>query len=229
MTPEEYEKTFGRPMPGNLSPGGPRRGPTPPPGKTGDARLGPRAATSSPRRPTGTKRAGGGPTSGRNGVPVGAHDITDPDQATIAATDGSSDPNPGPGGWAWTVHGGGWRAGAATRATNNAMELRAISELLAAAPRHIEMVVLVDSQYALNAVCNWAAGWQANNWRTSKGDPVSNIDVIQAILDLAEGRPLRFNWVRGHTGHPLNEHADELAGRAMRTQRNDGPGWSGKP
>ena len=226
MTDDEYEQAFGRPRPS----GGPRtRQPSPEGRRPGGARKkGP--ATKKPNgKARKTARSAKPSTRAAGAVPHGAVDIGNigpADGLIVAATDGSCDPNPGPGGWAWTIDQRRWRAGAAERTTNNAMELRAVSELLAAVPADRPLLVHVDSRYSLSAVCHWAPGWIANGWITSSGKPVLNRDAIEAILDLAQGRPLRLNWVKGHAGHPLNERADQLAANAMRAGRPAGPGWS---
>ena len=56
---------------------------------------------------------------------------------------------------------GGWPS-----SSNNRGELTALLELLkATAPTNEELHVLADSQYVINSVTKWIAGWKANGWR----------------------------------------------------------------
>ena len=91
--------------------------------------------------------------------------------------------------------------------------------------------MLADSQYVINSVTKWMSGWKKRGWRKSDKSPVLNADLMQAIDEAISGRKVSFEWVRGHSGHPLNEAADDKA-RAAATayQRHGsverGPGWT---
>lgn len=151
---------------------------------------------------------------------------------TVVAIDGSALGNPGPAGWAWYVDENCWAAGGWPSSSNNRGELTALLELLkATASTNEELHVLADSQYVINSVTKWIAGWKANGWRKADKKPVVNVDLMQAIDKAITGRKVSFEWVRGHSGHPLNEAADDKA-RAAATayQRHgsveSGPGWT---
>lgn len=151
---------------------------------------------------------------------------------TVVAIDGSALGNPGPAGWAWYVDENCWAAGGWPNSSNNRGELTALLELLkATAPTNEELHVLADSQYVINSVTKWMSGWKKRGWRKSDKSPVLNADLMQAIDKAITGRKVSFEWVRGHSGHPLNEAADDKA-RAAATayQRHvsveSGPGWT---
>lgn len=151
---------------------------------------------------------------------------------TVVAIDGSALGNPGPAGWAWYVDENCWAAGGWPNSSNNRGELTALLELLkATAPTNEELHVLADSQYVINSVTKWMSGWKKRGWRKSDKSPVLNADLMQAIDEAISGRKVSFEWVRGHSGHPLNEAADDKA-RAAATayQRHGsverGPGWT---
>ena len=151
---------------------------------------------------------------------------------TVVAVDGSALGNPGPAGWAWYVDENCWAAGGWPNSSNNRGELTALLELLkATAPTNEELHVLADSQYVINSVTKWMSGWKKRGWRKSDKSPVLNADLMQAIDEAISGRKVSFEWVRGHSGHPLNEAADDKA-RAAATayQRqssvDSGPGWT---
>ena len=150
-----------------------------------------------------------------------------------AAADGSALGNPGPAGWAWYVDNSSWAAGGWKHATNNQGELKAVLELFrATAHLDDDLLVLCDSQYVINSVTKWMKGWKAKGWRKGDGKPVMNLDLLKEIDEAIAGRRYRFEWVKGHVGHPLNEAADERArGAAEAFQRGRpapaGPGFRG--
>ena len=153
----------------------------------------------------------------------------------IAAADGSALGNPGPAGWAWYIDRDNWAAGGWEHGTNNMGELKAVLDLFEStadrADEHLH--VICDSQYTINSITKWMPGWKKKGWKKSDGKPVLNVDLMQALDRAIQGRSYSFEWVKGHTGHPLNEAADERANRAAQayrdgTQVETGPGLGSK-
>ena len=137
-------------------------------------------------------------------------------------TDGSSDPNPGPGGWgAVKVIDGEiieQRAGREGQTTNNRMELTALIEAFKMTAEDEEIIVFSDSQYCVKTVNEWAAGWEKRGWKRKDG-PIVNLDLVQELFALARSRPrARVEWIRAHNGSRWNEYADALA-RAGQVER----------
>ena len=129
-----------------------------------------------------------------------------------AAADGSALGNPGPAGWAWYVDDANWAAGGWKHATNNQGELMAVLDLfLATAHLDDDLHILCDSQYVINCVTKWMPGWKKKGWRKGDGKPVMNVDLLARIDEAIVGRRYRFEWVKGHVGHVLNEAADARA------------------
>lgn len=63
---------------------------------------------------------------------------------------------------------------------------------------------------------------------------MANRELIEEILAATAGRQVRFEWVRGHVGHPLNAAADRAATAASAAVGagrlpEDGPGWTVVP
>jgi ribonuclease HI len=129
-----------------------------------------------------------------------------------AAADGSALGNPGPAGWAWYIDDANWAAGGWRHATNNQGELKAVLDLFQSTA-HVDddLLILCDSQYVINCVTKWMHGWKKKGWRKGDGKPVMNVDLLREIDDAIVGRRYRFEWVRGHVGHELNEAADSRA------------------
>jgi ribonuclease HI len=150
-----------------------------------------------------------------------------------ASADGSALGNPGPAGWAWYVDEERWGAGGWKHATNNQAELKAVLELFRATA-HVDddLLVMCDSQYVINAVTKWMRGWKAKGWRKSDGKPVLNIELLKELDQELAGRRYKFEWVKGHVGHELNEAADTRAravAEAFQRGRDipSGPGFPG--
>ena len=151
----------------------------------------------------------------------------------IAAADGSALGNPGPAGWGWYVDDDRWAVGGWPRGTNNMGELTAVLDLLQqTAHLDDDLVVFCDSTYVINAVTKWIAGWKRRGWKKGDGQPVLNVEIMKALDEAMTGRRVRFQWVKGHSGHELNEAADRLANRAAAswktgTAPDAGPGFPG--
>ena len=150
-----------------------------------------------------------------------------------AAADGSALGNPGPAGWAWYVDDNCWAAGGWKHATNNIGELTAVLELFrATAHLDDDLLILCDSQYVINCVSKWMPGWKKKGWRKADGKPVLNVELLKEIDEAIVGRRFRFEWVKGHAGHPLNEAADARARAASEAFARgasvpSGPGFGG--
>lgn len=151
----------------------------------------------------------------------------------IAAADGSALGNPGPAGWGWYVDDDCWAAGGWAHGTNNMAELTAVLDVLQqTAHLDEDLLLYCDSTYVINSVTKWMAGWKRRGWRKGDGQPVLNLDIMKALDAAMVGRRVRFEWVKGHSGHVLNEAADRLANAAaaswkLGTAPRPGPGFAG--
>jgi ribonuclease HI len=141
------------------------------------------------------------------------------EQVTVVYTDGSCLGNPGPGGWAWAVDGGRWDSGGETHTTNQRMEVTAVLQALRSLPGPLH--VISDSTYVVNCFRQqWWVGWKRRGWRNTQGKPVANQDLWKELLTLAldSSRPVTFEWVKGHSGDPMNDRVDQLATEAAAHQ-----------
>ncbi len=135
-------------------------------------------------------------------VPAGALEVY---------TDGACSGNPGPGGWAWAVADGPQDSGGEKPSTNQRMEIRAALEAVRALDG--PLVVVSDSTYVVTCFRDgWWRRWLTNDWLTSAKKPVANRDLWEPLVQIvAEREDLAFRWVKGHSGHPMNDLADRLA------------------
>jgi ribonuclease HI len=138
----------------------------------------------------------------------------------IAFTDGGCRGNPGVGAWAFTLvdtrtRKALERSSGEIQTTNNRMELQAaIAALEAVKKVDARIVVFSDSKYLIGCCTKWLRGWKAAGWKR-KGEPLKNLDLVQALDGLLAVRRVQFQWVAGHSGHVGNDHVDRLANEAM--------------
>jgi ribonuclease HI len=137
-------------------------------------------------------------------------------------TDGACKGNPGPGGWGALMRYGAHEKrlhGGEPDTTNNRMELTAVIEALNALKRPSRVRITTDSQYVRNGITSWIHSWKKRGWKTASRTPVKNVDLWQALDAAVSRHQVEWHWVRGHSGHPENELADELANRGIRELR----------
>ncbi len=139
-------------------------------------------------------------------------------------TDGSSHPNPGPGGWGfvWVNDGEIQLEGHGAEnnsTTNNRMEFTALIEAYRSLPADAEVNVFSDSQLCVKTITEWAPGWERNDWKRKKGDPLKNLDLVKELLRLYRAHPAcPLQWMKAHAGFRWNEYADSLASAWRRSE-----------
>lgn len=140
-------------------------------------------------------------------------------------TDGACSGNPGVGAWAAILAAAGREkelVGVDPYTTNNRMELRAVIEGLKALKRPCRVHVYSDSAYVVNAFKqNWLDGWQRKGWRNSAGQSVSNKELWQELLALAEAHEIVWHKVKGHADNDYNNRCDALAVAAVKRYKQD--------
>jgi ribonuclease HI len=104
--------------------------------------------------------------------------------------------------------------------TNNRMELTAAIAALEALKRPCTVDLFTDSQYLRSGITTWITTWKRNGWRTAERKPVKNVDLWQRLDQLLSQHEVHWHWVRGHSGHDLNERADRLARKGLADSRN---------
>ena len=140
-------------------------------------------------------------------------------------TDGSCKPNPGPGGWAALLRFSGREivlSGNDPQTTNNQMELKAAIAALEYVGKLGDACTIdlhTDSEYMRQGITQWIDGWLSRGWQARNGQLVKNQELWRKLHDLTQVHRVRWHWVRGHTGDPLNERVDRLAHKARRQLR----------
>ena len=129
-------------------------------------------------------------------------------------TDGACSGNPGPGGWGAILRARGMEkelSGSEKQTTNNRMEMMAVIAALGALKRPCRVTITTDSQYVMKGMTEWLPGWKTRNWKTAAKKPVKNAELWQRLDKAIAPHEVKWEWVRGHNGHPENERADQLA------------------
>ena len=140
------------------------------------------------------------------------------DKKVYIYTDGACRGNPGRGGWGALLHYNGSDKelyGGELETTNNRMEMTAAIEALSQLKRPCEVVLTTDSQYVRKGITEWMDNWKKRDWKTSSKQPVKNADLWKMLDELNQKHSISWHWVKGHSGHPENERADELANQGI--------------
>ena len=130
-------------------------------------------------------------------------------------TDGACSGNPGPGGWGAILEFKGTEkelSGGEVSTTNNRMELTAVIRGLEALKEPCVVTVTSDSKYVVDALTKgWLDSWIAHGWKKADGKPALNVELWQRLVIQLKRHQVKFEWVKGHAGHPYNERCDRLA------------------
>ena len=137
-------------------------------------------------------------------------------------TDGACSGNPGPGGWGAVLRFRGMEkelSGGDRDTTNNRMEMMAAIAGLEALKRPSRVRLTTDSTYLRDGITKWIHAWKTRGWKTADGKPVKNRELWQRLEKALARHNVDWHWVRGHSGHPENERADQLARNAIKRPR----------
>ena len=133
-------------------------------------------------------------------------------------TDGACKGNPGVGGWGVLIKSSNYineLKGYEQLTTNNRMELIAVIEGIKSIEKNANIEITTDSKYVKNGINLWIDNWKKNGWKTSSKKPVKNKELWLDLDKLVQNYNIEWKWVKGHSGHPGNERADQLANAAI--------------
>ena len=139
------------------------------------------------------------------------------DQLYRIFTDGSAIGNPGPGGWGAVVmqRTARWEmSGAVPCTTISEMELLAAVEALRSIPAGSQVELRSDSELLIHGMRFRAFRWQRQGWRNRRGVDLKHQELWRELIQQNERMNIRWRWIRGHTGHPVQTRVDALAYRA---------------
>ena len=128
-------------------------------------------------------------------------------------TDGSAVRNPGPGGWAAVlIRGRETRelSGASPWTTISEMELLAAVMALRTILAGSAVELCSDSELLIQGMRFHLRRWQSRGWRNSRGRELQYQRWWSELLELNVQMRIRWHWIKGHSGHPIQTRADEL-------------------
>jgi len=140
----------------------------------------------------------------------------------VIFTDGACSGNPGPGGWGAVLTFGDREkeiCGGEPDTTNNRMEMMAAIQALELLVKPCKVELHTDSQYLRNGVTQWIHGWKKRGWKTADNKPVKNEDLWKRLDSARLRHEVDWRWVKGHSGHVMNERADGLARKGLEEAR----------
>lgn len=138
-------------------------------------------------------------------------------------TDGACSGNPGPGGYGALLIYGDKRKeinGGEKLTTNNRMEMMGAIAALQSLKNPCEVDLYTDSNYLRHGITTWLPQWKIRAWKTADKKPVKNQDLWMLLEEVASPHKINWHWVKGHSGHPENERADQLAREGILTLNN---------
>ena len=133
-------------------------------------------------------------------------------------TDGACRGNPGVGGWGAILEYDNKIKeinGFSNETTNNIMELTAVIRSLKELNRSCNIIITTDSNYVKDGITAWIHNWKVNGWKTANKKTVKNKKLWLELDDLVKQHKITWKWIKGHSGHPENERADQLANQAI--------------
>ena len=132
-------------------------------------------------------------------------------------TDGSCIGNPGSGGWAAIIINSDKQniiSGRKKNTTNNQMELMAAIKALLFFSKKQKIRIYTDSNYVKKGITDWIKNWEKNNWKTANKKKVKNVELWINLNTLSNIHDIEWQWVKGHSGDPMNNMVDKLAKKA---------------
>ena len=136
-------------------------------------------------------------------------------------TDGACIGNPSPGGWAFIIKFKNGQtkefSGSENYTTNNKMELTAAIKASSYFKKNTKINIYTDSKYLKDGITIWINKWKLNGWKTSNKKDVKNSELWQLLEKKIKIHEIKWYWVKGHNENYLNEKADTLAKKAIKT------------
>ena len=131
------------------------------------------------------------------------------------------------------------------KATNNITELLGISIAIQLITQNyktkyktdslenLRIIIYSDSEYSINCITKWAAGWERNGWQKKGGKKadreIKNVELIKKLYRAYTTQRIKFVHVNSHTREPSNKnsvewrlwHGNEMADQLAKKGANE--------
>jgi ribonuclease HI len=107
-------------------------------------------------------------------------------------------------------------------ATVNIAELTAAIVGLEVLEEDCDVTIYTDSQYTIDCITKWYAGWCRKGWKTQAKEDVKNKHLIQRLHSLCQQHNAKWVKVKGHSDLYYNDLADQLAVQASNLVKSGG-------
>jgi ribonuclease HI len=91
-------------------------------------------------------------------------------------------------------------------------------EAFCSIPEGSSVQLCSDSELLIHGMRFYVGRWQSQGWRNSRGMELQHQGLWKELLTMNGRMNIRWQWIRGHSGHPVPARADALAYRAARSQ-----------
>jgi ribonuclease HI len=108
-------------------------------------------------------------------------------------------------------------SGADSWTTISEMELVAAVQALRSVRGRARIELHSDSEYLIYGMRAFVFRWQRQGWRNRRGTQLRHHELWAELIELNSRLSIRWKWLKGHNGHPVQSRADELAYQAART------------
>lgn len=103
----------------------------------------------------------------------------------------------------------------------NRMHLQAAIEGLRAIKKPLPIHFYTGSDYVRDGITRWVKSWQQQNWKTRSGQPVSNRDLWQELVDVASAYQVQWRLVTRPNLPDEMVQAKTLADEAAREKTSE--------
>jgi ribonuclease HI len=97
--------------------------------------------------------------------------------------------------------------------TNNKCEItaciKAVERVIESGKEYDRILICTDSKYMKDCLEKWICGWKKNGWKTAKGKPVKNRELLTKLDGYCQKYPIKFQHVRAHQKEPRNKDSME--------------------
>lgn len=107
-------------------------------------------------------------------------------------------------------------SGRCQEATNNRMDLLAVTEGLKGIKEPCRVTIYNNNTYVIDAMTKgWIHQWKGRNWRNAEKKPTPHVDLWEQLLELCQQHKVEFTWLKYSSKQKEYKRCDTLARIAL--------------